>query len=105
MSRYIDTADVAKLIRRDLKKEMPGVKFTVRMSRYSMGSSIVVAFKHGGDETSPNKAKAKDIADRYEGKGFDGMTDCSFYVPIMVDGEKCSSGCFVFLNSAEGYGI
>jgi len=105
MSRYIDTKDIAKLIRRDLKAEMPGVKFSVNMSRYSMGSSIRMTFKNGGDETPENKAKAREISDRYQGKTFCGMTDSESFVPIMVDGEECSSGCYVFVDSSFGYMI
>ena len=103
--RYIDTKDVAKLIRRDLKAELPGVKFSVRISRYAGGSSIRVQFKDGGQETEQAKHVAKEICNRYEGKGFDGMTDSTYYIPIMVDGEECSSGCYVFLDSASSYSI
>lgn len=41
---WIDTADVAKLIRLALGRAWPAVRFYVTMSRYAGGSSIRVAF-------------------------------------------------------------
>ena len=103
MSRYIDTKNVAKLIRRDLKDELPHLRFSVRISRYAGGSSIRVAFKDDQPVYPKSIKIAQDICNRYEGKGFDGMTDCSYYKPIVVDGEECSSGCYIFLENYRGY--
>lgn len=41
---YIDTADVAKLIRGELGRRWPNVRFYVRLERYAGGSSINVAY-------------------------------------------------------------
>ncbi len=99
MSNWIDTKDLAKLIRADLKRQLPKIKFTVRISRYSMGSSITVRFKNEADAQIPGAlTTANDIADRYKGKGFDGMTDSSYYIPIMIGGEEFSNGAFIFVN-------
>lgn len=39
---YIDTADVAKILRKALKHDFPATKFRVRSRRYAGGSSIDV---------------------------------------------------------------
>lgn len=44
---YIEAPEIAKLIRADLKVAFPGVKFSVRSSRYSMGSSVSVSWTDG----------------------------------------------------------
>jgi len=43
----IDTKDVAKLVRDELKTHFPHHKFSVRIERYSMGSSINVTWIDG----------------------------------------------------------
>jgi conjugative element/phage-associated large polyvalent protein len=43
----IDTKDVAKLVRKELKTHFPRHKFSVRIERYSMGSSINVTWIDG----------------------------------------------------------
>ena len=105
MAEWIDTKDVARLIRADLKAELKGVKFSVRISRYSMGSNVRVAFKNEEDETDSNIRTAREICVRYKGKGFDGMTDSTYYIPIIIEGEEYSAGCYVFLNSSKGYSL
>jgi len=40
-----DIKDVAKLVRKDLKVAMPGTKWSVTISRYSMGQSIQMSLK------------------------------------------------------------
>ena len=42
-----DATDVAKLIRKELKAAFPGQKFSVRVDRYSLGSSIDVRWTDG----------------------------------------------------------
>lgn len=70
---YVRTADVAKLIRAQLKANFPGVKFSVRSDVYSGGSSIRVYWMDG---------PTSDLVDRvvkvYAGSGFDGMTDYKY---------------------------
>ena len=43
----IDTKEVAKLVRRELQTHFPHHKFSVRIERYSMGSSINVTWIDG----------------------------------------------------------
>jgi len=43
----MDTAEVAKIVRANLKEQFPAYKFSVRTSRYSMGSSVSVTWTDG----------------------------------------------------------
>jgi len=44
---YMDTKEVAKLVRKELKTQFSRHKFSVRIERYSMGSSINVTWIDG----------------------------------------------------------
>jgi hypothetical protein len=83
MSRYIDTAEQAVLIRQALKKNFPGTKFSVRIDRYSMGSSVYVKWTDG-----PTSKNVDAVIGVYDGKRFDGMTDLSYSAEhyLMPDG-------------------
>ncbi len=58
---YTNVVDDAKNIRKDLKKAFPGANFSVRSSRYSMGSSIHVRWVDG-----PSTNDVEEILHRYE---------------------------------------
>lgn len=92
-TRRIDTADVAKLIRQDLKAVFgSAVKFSVRTSRYSGGSSIDVSWTDG-----PTQRMVERIVKGYAGGGFDGMTDYKYRFDSFLDGERVRFGVdFVF---------
>jgi len=64
----------AKNIRIELKLAFPGIKFSVKSSRFSMGDSIDVSWTDG-----PNCAQVNAIVCRYKAGSFDGMTDCYEY--------------------------
>lgn len=61
----------AKNIRIELKRLYPAVKFSIKSSRYSGGDSINVSWVDG-----PMVAQVEEIANKYQGGSFDGMTDC-----------------------------
>lgn len=69
-TRWIDTADVAKMIRKHLKSVFPGVKFSVKIQRYSGGSSVRINWVDG-----PTDREVSSIVGQYRGSDFDGMTD------------------------------
>lgn len=71
-SRWIDTADVAKLIRTELKKSFPGIKFSVRSSRAG-GSSIDIFWTDG-----PTTNNVDRIMHAFQGGRFESMTDCPY---------------------------
>lgn len=72
--RWIDTAEVAKLIRKHLKKNFAGVKFSVRISRYSGGSSINVNWTDG-----PTVKQVETVTHPFQGNRFDGMIDLQYH--------------------------
>lgn len=79
--RYIDAADVAKLIRAAIKEAFPTVKFAVRTSKYSGGASIDVNYEDG-----PPLAAVEAITKRYAGSYFDGMIDYQGSIYHLLDG-------------------
>ena len=81
--RYIDIAEVAKIIRGELKREFPKCKFSVRSERYSMGTHISVSWSDG-----PTVKEVESITDNYYGTGFDGMTDSSTHHDGVLNGER-----------------
>lgn len=82
--RYVDAADAAKMLRRDLAGKFPGQKFSVKTSKYSGGASITVRWVDG-----PRLAEVEPVAKFYEGSEFDGMIDLKSSAPdVIVDGER-----------------
>ena len=79
---YVDTKDTAKLIRAKLKVTFPNIKFGVKISRYSMGSSIYITWTDG-----PTDAMVRAALEEYRGDYFDGMTDYHGGLVREVDGK------------------
>ncbi|KFU75412.1 hypothetical protein SAMN04489729_6994 [Amycolatopsis lurida] len=72
-SRFIDTADVAKLVRKELKKTFPDTKFSVRISRYAGGSSVYVGWTDG-----PTTKDVDQVVYAFQSGRFESMTDCAY---------------------------
>ena len=103
-SRRIDTAEVAGIIRRELKAKWPTQQFSVRSRRYSGGSSIDVSWTDGPPE------KAVDaVVQNFAGADFDSMVDLKSYHNSLYQGESVHFGAdFVFTNrsfSPEGEAV
>jgi len=62
---YISSADTAKLVRKALKENFPGVKFSVTSK-----NSIRVSWVDG-----PTKSEVEKVAGHFHGCDFDGMQD------------------------------
>jgi hypothetical protein len=86
-SRRINTVDVAKLIRVELKKTFPKTKFSVRSSIYAGGSSIRVHWTDG-----PTKKRVEEVIGHFEGASFDGIIDLKSYHDSEWNGEKVHFG-------------
>jgi|SRR5208282_2420182 len=64
----------AKNVRIELATAFPGVKFSVKTSRFSMGNDLRVSWTDG-----PNTKQVDAIIDKYSAGSFDGMTDSYTY--------------------------
>ncbi len=67
-------AKAAAEIRKILKKEMPGIKFSVRSQNYAGGNSIDVSYDNG-----PVSESVEQLIGQYQYGHFDGMDDCYYY--------------------------
>lgn len=65
----------AKNMRIELARAFPGVKFSVKSRRFSMGDAIDVKWTDGPDGKAVDK-----IIDKYESGTFDAMTDCAGHI-------------------------
>lgn len=72
---YISTADTTKAIRLALREAFPGVKFSVRSSVYSGGSSIRIGWTDGPTEKAVNA-----VAGVFSSSGFDGSIDLAYSI-------------------------
>ena len=81
--RYIDVAETAKLIRKQLKAKFPAIKFGVRSQRYAGGSSINISWEDG-----PTGKAVDAIVQPFCGGRFDGMIDMAYNVDsyLLPDG-------------------
>lgn len=70
----IDLVATAKLMRRHLAGAFPGIKFSVRTSRFAGGSSADVSWTDG-----PTDSQVTAVVKAFAYGGFDGMTDSSYF--------------------------
>ena len=61
-------------LRRQLKARWPGIKFSVRVERFSMGDALRVSWTDG-----PTTPMVDELASRYKAGSFDGYSDCYEY--------------------------
>lgn len=67
----IDAAAVAAVVRRQLKRQFPSTRFSVRTRRASMSVTVTASWTDG-----PASARIRAMLDWVEDATFDGMTDC-----------------------------
>lgn len=72
-----EAAQAAALLRADLKKAFPGVKFSIKSRNFSMGDAVDVDWEDG-----PTLAQVQPFLWKYQGGHFDGMQD------MYIDGPK-----------------
>lgn len=85
MARYITVTETAKLIRKELKKNFAGTKFSV--AQRSGGLTICVEWLDGPSEPAVNK-----IVKRFQGASFDSSIDLQSYVDSTYEGEEVHFG-------------
>lgn len=72
--RYLTAAETAKLVRKHLRADFPGIKFSVRSKTYAGGASIDVRWTDG-----PLTRDVDAVLSLYNGATFDGMIDLKSY--------------------------
>jgi hypothetical protein len=94
----LDTAQVAKLVRKVLKRTYPAIKFSVRTSRYSGGSAVDVSYTDG-----PTREEVDGVLEVFGGATFDGMIDLKGYKgPIEVEGDLAADVVELLGREPEG---
>lgn len=83
MTKYISATETAKIVRKILKENFNGIKFSVRSETYSMGSAVNVSWTDG-----PTQQEVDDVVGYLCGSGFDSMNDMKYTIHhwILPDG-------------------
>lgn len=82
---FISATEASKMLRKELVKTFPGVKFSVRKSTTQ---TIFVNFEGPREMTSEVQA----VGDKYEGASFDGSIDLESYITQIRDGVEVRFG-------------
>jgi hypothetical protein len=72
--KRLSCAETAKLVRKVLKREFPGQKFSVRSHTYAGGASVSIGYTGG-----PCQRTVEDAVNWLQGCDFDGMIDLKTY--------------------------
>lgn len=84
----------AKNIRIELKRAFPGVKFSVKSRKFSIGDEIDVMWTDG-----PQSKQVDVITERYSVGSLDGMTDCYHYAAAFTE----AFGDAKFIHTSREY--
>lgn len=76
---YVDINESIKMLKDALRRNFPGVKFSVRRGRGTGYSTVRVSWDNG-----PSASMVDRVAQRYHGRDFDGMTDSSSYPTALL---------------------
>ncbi len=97
-TRYLSPTESARLLKKDLRAAFPGIKFSCRGSRGTGYGNLSVSWTDG-----PTSDEVDAVVSRYEGKGFDGMDDSTYYMKktLVVEGEKVLSGLGIIGTSRD----
>lgn len=89
--RHIDVTEHAKIVRLELKKEFPHIKFRVKSERFSGGTSVHVY--HIGDITKDQEQKIQEFVARFDGYESD-LLDGRYNVGFLYKGERIAGASF-----------
>jgi hypothetical protein len=94
-ARSINIKEATKMLRADLKRRWPKIKFSVRFEKYSMGCNINVTWTDG-----PTQGVVENVASVFSGSRFDGSDDSTYYVRswLLPDGTVAAAS-----HDAAGY--
>jgi hypothetical protein len=88
-ARWVEMKEAAKLIRCQLRKRYPSVKFSVRCESYSMGGHIQISWPDG-----PSRKEVEALTAAYSGSRFNSMDDSTYTVQswLFRDGRASLAG-------------
>lgn len=87
MTLYVSATDTAKLVKKALKTEFPGTKFSVRTAKYAGGASLDVHWTEG-----PTTPKVDAVLKSFEGSEPDTSGDFCDPVTHEKDGQQIQYG-------------
>lgn len=93
--RHIDVVEHAKIVRKEIKKEFPGIKFRVVSSRFAGGSSVTVY--HIGDINKNQRKEIEKFVRKFDGYEGD-LMDCRYNVGFLYKGERIAGASFCSYN-------
>ncbi|MGG0315589.1 MULTISPECIES: LPD29 domain-containing protein [Bacillus cereus group] len=94
MEKIIERAtETAKKIRKELKKAFPEVKFSVRSSSYSGGSSVDVNWEDG-----PMQEEVERVTEKFNSCSFDSMQDMKVTTGYEYKGKIYNGADYIFAN-------
>jgi hypothetical protein len=88
---YESAAETAKKIRKELKVNFPGIKFSVRSQTYSGGSSVNVHW-----EDAPITEQVEAIINKFKSGSFNGMEDIYESTGYVFEGKKYNGAKYIF---------
>jgi hypothetical protein len=94
----LSVAQTAKLLRTELRKAFPRVRFSVRSQRYAGGASINVSLNDASADTSA----VREVADAFQSCDFDGNTDSTMVRP-RTNGVRYGAHYVFVRNDADVY--
>jgi len=100
-ARWLSAAELAKIIRKELKANFPGQKFSVRSSNYAGGSSIDIRWTDG-----PTQGDVDLVVKPLQRVSFDGMIDLKEYLgDFEYEGEhyRASSWVSTYRSYSEAF--
>ena len=89
--RYIDVTEHSKIVRAELKKKFPEIKFRVSSSRFAGGSSVSVY--HKGKLTEKQEKEVDKFVDKFDGYEGD-LMDGRYNVGFVYNGERIAGASF-----------
>lgn len=85
--------ETAKKIRKELKKTFPEIKFSVRSSSYTGGSSVSVNWEDG-----PMVKEVEKVTEKFSSSSFDGMQDMKVTTGYQYEGKIYKGADYIFAN-------
>ena len=92
-AKYIDRAEVARLMKKELTAKYAGVSFSITSKTYSGGGSITIKWTDG-----PTESQVEHVVSKFESRGFDGSIDMEYIIRHYIKGGKL----YTYSTGTEG---